>query len=78
MTTTNDDLVTRIREALSDRLEDNLPALAIVLVEQALNFRRRDGTTGTRTEVKHFVTTLTNGMIDICTEDGSPFSLSPH
>jgi hypothetical protein len=66
MTMTRPDLVEhRLRSALSDRVEENMVALAIVLVEQALNYRRRDGTLGTAAEVKAFVNRLTGGMIDL-------------
>jgi hypothetical protein len=61
-------LVERIRAALGECPNDNLSGLATVLVEQAVNFRRKDGTIGTPGEVKHFLYVLTSGMVDIATE----------
>jgi hypothetical protein len=63
----------RIRAAIDDAADEEiLTALSIVLVERALNHERRDGTRGTPSEVKEFVNGLTNGMIDICTNEDFP------
>ena len=67
-----DQLLDRIRAALSDDPEKNATALSLALVEQALQIRRDDGTVGTATEVKAFVHELTGGMIDIYAEAGPP------
>jgi hypothetical protein len=42
-----------------------LTALSIVLVHQALNFRRKDGSVGNHSEVKGLLNGLTNGMVDL-------------
>src|SRR6266851_2357597 len=58
--------VNLIRNAI-EFLDDGeaLTALSIVLVERALNLKRKDGTRGNAFEVKALIGTLTNGMIDI-------------
>ena len=66
------ELVDRIRATLDDDPRENVVALSLALVEQALQFRRDDGTVGTPAEVKTFVHKLTSGMIDICAEAGPP------
>lgn len=72
MTEEPNGLLDRIRAALSDDPGENLTALSIALVEQALQFPRNDGTIGTPTEVKAFLHELTGGMVDICMEAGPP------
>jgi hypothetical protein len=62
------ELSERIKATLTDDPKTNLPALAIVMVEQAMNFRRHDGTIGTASEIKAFLTKLINGMTDICAD----------
>jgi hypothetical protein len=72
------ELLDRIRAALSDQPGENVIALSLALVEQALQFRRNDGTVGTPAEVKAFVHHLTGGMIDICVQAGPPEKWSEH
>ena len=70
------DIVERIHEAIEGFSEvDVLSALSFVLVERALNHRRDDGSLGSSSEVAGLVTEL-NGMIEICTEPGSPLARS--
>jgi hypothetical protein len=75
----NHDLIERIRIATTDFPEaEALPALAIVLVERALNLRRHDRTTGSRSEVKNLINVLTSGIVDIATgHDPEDFTSQP-
>jgi hypothetical protein len=66
------ELLDRIRAALDDDPRKNVVELSVALVEQALQFRRDDGTVGTPAEVKAFVQALTGGMVDICAQAGPP------
>jgi hypothetical protein len=59
------DEIDRIRAALGDDPTENLSPLSAVLVEQALNFRRKNGSVGAPSEVKGLINGLTNGMIDL-------------
>jgi hypothetical protein len=79
MTDANHDLIERIRIATTDFPEaEALPALAIVLVERALNLRRHDRTTGSRSEVKNLINVLTSGIVDIATgHDPEDFTSQP-
>jgi hypothetical protein len=72
VTEERDELLDRIRAALSDDPGRNATALSLALVEQALQLRRNDGTVGTPTEVKAFLHQLTGGMVDICAEAAPP------
>jgi hypothetical protein len=71
----SEQLVDNIRGAVQDYPEGEvLSALSFVLVERALQFEKKDGTTGSRSEVKDLVKAPTDGMIGICTEPGSPLA----
>jgi hypothetical protein len=73
-----DELLDRIRAALSDDPGRNVTALSLALVEQALQLRRNDGTVGTSMEVKASLHQLTGGMVDICAEAGPPEQWESH
>jgi len=61
-----DALLNAIRNALGPDQGQNMSALSIALVEQALSFKRNDGTVGNADEVKAFLNQMTNGMVDLC------------
>jgi hypothetical protein len=73
-----DAVLDRIRAALSDQQDENVIALSLALVEQALQFRRNDGTVGTPAEVKAWLSELVGGQIDICAQAGPPEKWSEH
>jgi hypothetical protein len=67
MTKDEEALPDKIRAALDGAGEaESLSALSFVLVERALNVKRKDGTVGTPGEVKRFIAELTFDMVDIC------------